>query len=89
MIRWEKRSKVKKAGVIGLTCGILFLTACGGKKDSGSYDVISQKKVEEGRTAVTILVKYAFSINSFEKAVEEKFPDIDICLLYTSGSWTD
>ena len=78
MIRWEKRSKVKKAGVIGLTCGMLFLTACGGNKDSGSYDVISQKKVEEGRTVVTILVKYAFSINSFEKAVEEKFPDIDI-----------
>lgn len=78
MIRWENRSNVKKAGLIGLACGMLFLTACGGNKDSGSYDVISQKKVEEGRTAVTILVKYAFSINSFEKAVEEKFPDIDI-----------
>ena len=59
--------------MIGLTCGMLFLTACGGNKDSGSYDVISQKKVEEGRTVVTILVKYAFSINSFEKAVEENF----------------
>ena len=56
MIRWENRSKVKKAGLIGLACGMLFLTACGGNKDSGSYDVISQKKVEEGRTAVTILV---------------------------------
>ena len=78
MIRWENRSKVKKAGLIGLACGMLFLTACGGNKDSGSYDVISQKKVEEGRTAVTILVKYAFSINSFENAVEENFPDIDI-----------
>ena len=78
MIRWENRIKVKKAGLIVLTCGMLFLTACGGKRDSGSHDVISQKKVEEGRTAVTILVKYAFSINSFEKAVEEKFPDIDI-----------
>lgn len=41
-------------------------------------DILSQKKTEEGRTQITVLVKYAFSINKFEEMVEEKFPDIDL-----------
>lgn len=40
--------------------------------------VLTQKKTDSGRTQISVLVKYAFSINSFEAAVEEKFPDIDI-----------
>ncbi|MEG1566902.1 MAG: extracellular solute-binding protein [Anaerovoracaceae bacterium] len=41
-------------------------------------DILSQKIIEDGRTPITVLVKNAFSINGFEKAVEKKFPDIDI-----------
>ena len=41
-------------------------------------DVLTQKATEDGRMQITVLVKYAFSIDGFEQAVEEKFPDIDI-----------
>lgn len=41
-------------------------------------DIITQKKISKGRTPITVLVKYAFSINEFERIVEEKFPNIDI-----------
>lgn len=43
-----------------------------------SQEVLSQKKVSSKKIPITVLVKYAFSINGFEKAVEEKFPNIDI-----------
>ena len=65
MIRWENRSKVKKAGLIGLACGMLFLTACGGNKDSGSYDVMQGKST--GRTDSWIcLVKILRADTSFQ-----------------------
>lgn len=41
-------------------------------------DVVSQKITPQGKIPVTVLVKNAFSINTFEKAVEEKFPQLDI-----------
>lgn len=41
-------------------------------------DVLTQKATEDGRMQITVLVKYAFSIDGFEQSVEEKFPDIDI-----------
>lgn len=56
---------------------VITFTACGEKKTEVN-DIITQKETEEGRTQITVLVKYAFSIDTFEKAVEEKFPDIDI-----------
>lgn len=60
-------------------CSMIVLTMGGCQSTSSSMtDVISQKKVEEGRTQITLLVKYAFSANAFETAVEEKFPNIDI-----------
>lgn len=53
---------------------------------SHQKDILTQKK-SEGKLQITVLVKHAFSINSFEKAVEEKFPDIDIVQVgnYTSA----
>lgn len=41
-------------------------------------DILTQKETPEGRIPITVLVKYAFSINEFERIVEEKFPQIDI-----------
>lgn len=41
-------------------------------------DVLSQRVPQEGRTPITVLVKNAFTIEAFEQAVEEKFPEIDI-----------
>ena len=43
-----------------------------------SDDILTMKKSEGNRTKITILVKYAFSINNFEEIIEERFPDIDI-----------
>lgn len=57
----------------------LLMTACTSKDESGTQeDILTQTVVERGKTPITILVKYAFSINTFEKAVEEQFPSIDI-----------
>lgn len=55
----------------------LSLTSCTGEA-SDAGDIITQKAAQTGRTQITVLVKYAFTINSFEKTIEEKFPDIDI-----------
>lgn len=61
----------------------VLLVGCGAgsKAPQGSAageDIITQKKITKGKTPITVLVKYAFPINVFEKIVEEKFPDIDI-----------
>lgn len=65
------------------------LTACEPEpvKMEPVEDIFTQTVIPEGKTPVTILVKYAFSINTFEKAVEEKFSDIDIIQVgnYTSN----
>ena len=51
-----------------------------------SEDILTHKKTARTKIPITILVKYAFSINKFEEMVEEKFPDIDIIQIgnYTS-----
>lgn len=41
-------------------------------------DILSQKPTQKDKIPITVLVKYAFTINGFEKIVEEKFPNIDI-----------
>lgn len=56
---------------------ILGLTSCG-SKNYISEDILTQTVVPDSKIPITILVKYAFSINTFEKAAEEIFPDIDI-----------
>ncbi len=52
-----------------------------------SKEVVTQKPTEPGRQRISVLVKFAFSINEFEKIVEEKFPDIDLVQVgnYTSA----
>ncbi len=70
----------RRMGAFVLAAALLFgLVGCAGQggKDA-QKDILSQKEPLEGRIPVTVLVKYAFSINSFEQMVEEKFPDIDI-----------
>lgn len=61
----------------GFLFGMLFLAACT-QKQTVSGDILSQKLTPKGKTQVTVLVKHAFSIHAFEKAVEEKFPNIDL-----------
>lgn len=56
-----------------------LMTACGNRlTEQGQQDVLTQKEIPEGRTPVTVLVKNAFTINTFEQAVEEKFSNIDL-----------
>lgn len=57
----------------------VFLAACNPPdQTSKTQDIISQRVTPKDRTPVTVLVKYAFSINEFEKKVEELFPHIDL-----------
>lgn len=72
------RSGIKKFAIAVLVFALAVgaVSCAAGAKESDV--VLTQKKTESGRTQITVLVKYAFSINSFEAAVEEKFPDIDI-----------
>lgn len=55
---------------------VLLLTAC--SVNPIQDDVITQKVVEQGKIPVTIMLRSTFSINAFEKAAEEKFPNLDI-----------
>lgn len=75
--------------LVALMVSLLFLLVACSPTDSSdvSEDILTQVTTPSGKTPVTILVKYAFSINTFEKAVEEKFPDIDIIQVsnYTSN----
>lgn len=77
--------------ILGVSMSVALsasLTACKPKPADAvpEEDILTQTVIPEGKTPVTILVKYAFSINTFEKAVEEKFSDIDIIQVgnYTS-----
>lgn len=65
------------AVLAAVLAGMSF-SGCSRAYADASSDVLTQKPSSDGRTKITVLVKYAFSINDFEKAVEEKFPDIDI-----------
>lgn len=72
----QKKSRVYFLAFIAL----MLLSGCSGsvKTAKSSDDIISQKYQDEERTQISVLVKYAFSINSFETIIEKKFPDIDI-----------
>ncbi|MEG0507905.1 MAG: extracellular solute-binding protein [Eubacterium sp.] len=57
---------------------VLGLGACSNVNKKASDDIITQTVLSKDKIPVTVLVKNAFSINAFEKAVEEKFPQLDI-----------
>ncbi len=51
---------------------------CANRKPAPTNEILTQKPLSSKKTTITVLVRYAFSINAFEEAVETKFPDIDI-----------
>ena len=65
---------------------ICSLAGCQEKPKIEQTDIITQKESSDDKIPITILVKYAFSINTFEKEAEEKFPNLDIIQVgnYTS-----
>lgn len=74
-----------------LCAAAIALSACGATgapaaMQPAMQEILTQRVSPEGKIPITVLVKYAFSINAFEKAVEEKFPQIDIIQVgnYTS-----
>ncbi|MEG1632800.1 MAG: 5'-nucleotidase C-terminal domain-containing protein [Oscillospiraceae bacterium] len=71
----------RRLWVLSVAFALLMLAGCNTEVPAESLapqEILSQKITPEGRTPVTVLVKYAFAINTFEAAVEEKFPDVDI-----------
>lgn len=90
----KNKKAAKKLGIlarksfifVGILTLALFCAGCAPSSTASQSDVLTQKTTEEGRQQLTVLVKYAFSINGFEEAVEERFPDIDIVQVgnYTS-----
>lgn len=88
------RDRIKRlSGVLLCAFLVLGVAACGNNANDASdnADILTQKKTEVGCTQISVLVKYAYTINGFEKAVEEKFPDIDIVQVgnYTGGMGID
>ncbi|MEG0035594.1 MAG: extracellular solute-binding protein [Oscillospiraceae bacterium] len=61
-----------------VSAGLLCSLASCAASSAAPTDILTQKEIPAGKTPLTILVKNAFSINTFEKAVEEKFPEIEI-----------
>lgn len=57
---------------------ILSLGACTSSDSSEERDILSQKPASKDKIPVTVLVKYAFSIDTFEREAERKFPQLDI-----------
>ncbi|MEG2176537.1 MAG: extracellular solute-binding protein [Oscillibacter sp.] len=64
------------AGVLA-ALSLFCLTSCG-KTGELQADVLTQTVVSPEKIPVTVLVKNAFTIHAFEKAAEEKFPNLDI-----------
>ncbi len=79
-----------RRSVLALLCiSAIGFTACSAAPmalQPAEVDILTQTTVQEDKIPITVLVKYAFSINEFERAVEEKFPQIDIIQVgnYTS-----
>ncbi|MEG2909813.1 MAG: hypothetical protein RR945_11360, partial [Erysipelotrichaceae bacterium] len=51
-----------------------------------SEDILTQNVVDKDKLQITVLVKPAFFINSYEKIIEKKFPKVDLIQVgnYTS-----
>lgn len=60
--------------IIALAMGLAACT----EKPAAVDDILTQKVLDTNKIPVTILVKYAFSINAFEKEAERRFPQLDI-----------
>ncbi|MEG0985365.1 MAG: extracellular solute-binding protein [Clostridia bacterium] len=61
-----------------LAAMVLGLAACAPAPEKGPTDILTQKVSDPQRTPITVMVKNAFSINTFEKAAEIALPEIDI-----------
>lgn len=68
----------RAARAVAFLLAVGMLAACSAAPAAGGGDILTQKPTVKGKTQITVLVKYAFTINGFEKAVEEKFPEIDL-----------
>lgn len=68
--------------IAGSLATMLVLSCCACESNytqtNGQQTIFTQKSIADGRTPLTVMVKFSFSISAFEKAVEEKFPDIDL-----------
>lgn len=71
----QEKTRYIAAGL--LAAMLLGLSGCA-PKPAAADDVLTQKMAEQGRIPITVLVKNAFSVDGFETAVEEQFPNIDI-----------
>ncbi|MEG7529824.1 MAG: ABC transporter substrate-binding protein, partial [Hungatella sp.] len=81
----QKKIRFWKIGVFMMP--IMLLSGCAAQSALTSQDILSQKIPDPHRTPVTVLVKSAFSIKSFEAVAEQQFPDLDIIQIgnYTSN----
>lgn len=87
--RLQKMKRTVLTALLIITL-LLCMSGCAGNSTINS-DVLTQKATAEGKTQITVLVKYAFTINEFEKAVEKQFPDIDLIQVgnYTRNMGTE
>lgn len=88
----ERLLKMKRIVLTALLIITLLLCMSGCADNSTiNSDVLTQKATAKGKTQITVLVKYAFTINEFEKAVEKQFPDIDLIQVgnYTRNMGTE
>lgn len=96
MMKKQRCAKSWTAGI--LTLGLLAgLCACGPTTSRSvppptpQEDILTQKVISPGKIPLTVLVKNAFAINTFEAAAEEKFPQLDLIQVgnYTSDMGID
>lgn len=91
-LKVQKQGRLRRfTRIATLVMAMAFcLTSCA-KSTASSGDVLTQKPTESGKTTVSVLVKYAFSINKFEEALETRFPNIDLVQIgnYTRDMGTD
>lgn len=88
----DRLQKMKRTVLTALLIITLLLCMSGCADNSTiNSDVLTQKATAEGKTQITVLVKYAFTINEFENAVEKQFPDIDLIQVgnYTRNMGTE
>lgn len=78
-----------------LTAAALLLGGCAGTQTGAGLgvpdgDVLTQTVLSSEKIPVTVLVKYAFTINAFEQAAEAAFPNLDLIQVgnYTSNMGT-
>ncbi|MEG1107509.1 MAG: extracellular solute-binding protein [Oscillospiraceae bacterium] len=65
---------------LSMAAALVFLAACSAvpKSAKAGNEIITQKPAPEDKLSITIMVKNAFSINTFEKEAEKHFPWLNI-----------